>query len=51
MSEVEGRGQAAEMVEIDVDDAEEALFDAPTKGSADELLDAGAHSDLDAMRH
>jgi threonyl-tRNA synthetase len=30
---------------------EEALFDAPERGSADELLDAGAHSDLDAMRH
>ena len=26
-------------------------FDAPIKGSADELLDAGAHSELDAMRH
>src|SRR6476469_4534575 len=30
---------------------EEALFDAPERGSADELLDAGAHRDLDAMRH
>ena len=27
------------------------LFEAPQRGSADELLDAGAHSDLDAMRH
>ncbi len=26
-------------------------FVAPERGSADELLDAGAHSDLDAMRH
>ena len=26
-------------------------FDAPDRGSADELLDAGAHSELDAMRH
>jgi threonyl-tRNA synthetase len=26
-------------------------FEAPERGSADELLDAGAHSDLDAMRH
>ena len=26
-------------------------FDAPVRGSADELLDAGAHSELDAMRH
>jgi threonyl-tRNA synthetase len=30
---------------------EEALFEAPERGSADELLDAGAHSDLGAMRH
>src|SRR4029077_14751550 len=30
---------------------EELTFEAPTRGSADELLDAGAHSDLDAMRH
>jgi threonyl-tRNA synthetase len=30
---------------------EQALFEAPERGSADELLDAGAHSDLDAMRH
>src|SRR5215218_2754732 len=35
------------------DDAEleELLFEAPERGSADELLDAGAHSELDAMRH
>jgi threonyl-tRNA synthetase len=32
-------------------DGDEALFDAPERGSADELLDAGAHSELDAMRH
>jgi len=34
--------------------AETALdedFDAPVRGSAEELLDAGAHSELDAMRH
>ncbi len=30
---------------------EDELFEAPERGSADELLDAGAHSDLDAMRH
>jgi threonyl-tRNA synthetase len=35
----------------EVDDADEALFDAPQRGSADELLDAGAQDDLDAMRH
>ena len=29
---------------------DEALV-APERGSADELLDAGAHSELDAMRH
>jgi len=33
------------------DEVGEELFDAPARGSADELLDAGAHSDLDAMRH
>ncbi|HEV7811160.1 MAG TPA: threonine--tRNA ligase [Candidatus Limnocylindrales bacterium] len=33
------------------DETDEALFDAPERGSADELLDAGAHSELDAMRH
>ena len=33
------------------DRADEALFEAPERGSADELLDAGAHSELDAMRH
>ncbi len=36
----------------DVDDEEVELgFDAPERGSADELLDAGAHSEIDAMRH
>src|SRR3954452_25196104 len=35
----------------DASELEEALFAAPDRGSADELLDAGAHSDLDAMRH
>jgi len=29
----------------------EELFDAPERGSAEELLDAGAQSELDAMRH
>ena len=41
--------QAIEAVE-EAEDGE-ALFDAPERGSADELLDAGAHSELDAMRH
>jgi threonyl-tRNA synthetase len=27
------------------------VFEAPERGSADELLDAGAHSEIDAMRH
>ena len=43
------------MAEQDVAVAEaeevEQEFDAPERGSADELLDAGAHSELDAMRH
>ena len=30
---------------------DDALFEAPERGSADELLDAGAHDELDAMRH
>ena len=33
------------------DDEAEVTFEAPERGSADELLDAGAHSDIDAMRH
>ncbi|MHB8397531.1 MAG: threonine--tRNA ligase [Candidatus Limnocylindrales bacterium] len=33
-----------------IEDAEIGLA-APQRGSADELLDAGAHSDLEAMRH
>ena len=32
-------------------DRRRGLFEAPERGSADELLDAGAHSELDAMRH
>jgi threonyl-tRNA synthetase len=42
----EDKGQAA----VAVDD-EEPAFDAPDRGSADELLDAGAHAPIDAMRH
>ena len=30
---------------------EEQAFEAPERGSAEELLDAGAHSELDPMRH
>src|SRR6266576_3207467 len=43
--------EVADPVKVDVDGTDDALFDAPQRGSADELLDAGAHSDLDAMRH
>jgi threonyl-tRNA synthetase len=32
-------------------DAPNEVFEAPERGSAEELLDAGAHSELDAMRH
>src|SRR5688572_8924156 len=32
-------------------DGEELGLEAPERGSAEELLDAGAHSDIDAMRH
>jgi threonyl-tRNA synthetase len=40
-------------IELAAQAADEAAedFDAPERGSAEELLDAGAHSDLDAMRH
>jgi threonyl-tRNA synthetase len=33
------------------DETDEIGLEAPERGSADELLDAGAHSDIDAMRH
>jgi len=33
------------------DDQDEPEFVAPERGSADELLDAGAHAPIDAMRH
>jgi len=39
-----GNGSAA-------DEPEEVGLEAPERGSAEELLDAGAHSELDAMRH
>ena len=39
------------MTEQGIDEAEEVGLEAPDRGSAEELLDAGAHSDLDAMRH
>jgi threonyl-tRNA synthetase len=32
-------------------EAAEAVLEAPKRGSADELLDAGAHAPIDAMRH
>ncbi|MBA2381535.1 MAG: threonine--tRNA ligase [Chloroflexi bacterium] len=42
---------APDAAEVDDGELDEGLFDAPERGSADELLDAGAHTDLDAMRH
>ena len=39
------------MTDERIDEAAEIGLEAPERGSADELLDAGAHSDLDAMRH
>src|SRR4051812_43107415 len=41
----------AAVAEGQVPDDEELAFDAPERGSADELLDAGAHAPIDAMRH
>jgi threonyl-tRNA synthetase len=40
---------APDAVAAEIEDDE--LFETPERGSADELLDAGAHSELDAMRH
>jgi len=34
-----------------VEAEDEIAFEAPERGSADELLDAGAHAPIDAMRH
>jgi threonyl-tRNA synthetase len=41
----------AAVAEAEVGDDEALAFDAPDRGSADELLDAGAHAPIDAMRH
>jgi threonyl-tRNA synthetase len=41
----------ATMTDDAIDEAAEIGLEAPERGSADELLDAGAHSDLDTMRH
>src|SRR6188472_4564811 len=46
MAEDKGQGGAAAAIED-----EQPAFDAPERGSADELLDAGAHAPIDAMRH
>jgi len=52
MSDNERTDRAAGVVaEAEGHDEEELAFDAPERGSAEELLDAGAHSDIDAMRH
>ncbi len=40
-----------EQLEAAIEAEAELGFEAPERGSADELLDAGAHSELDAMRH
>ena len=44
-------GAVVATAEAEGHDDEELAFDAPERGSAEELLDAGAHSELDAMRH
>ena len=46
--EAPGQGDAGQG---DAGQEPEEVFEAPERGSADELLDAGAHSELDAMRH
>ena len=39
------------MTDQPIDDEMDVGLDVPERGSAEELLDAGAHSELDAMRH
>src|SRR5215212_5303165 len=39
------------MAEAVADTQDEELLVAPERGSVDELLDAGAHDEIDAMRH
>src|SRR5215212_11014349 len=43
-----GDPKAAAEGQVATDDE---LLEAPERGSAEELLDAGAHDELDAMRH
>jgi threonyl-tRNA synthetase len=43
--------QKTEEAEVDAAVHEEEAFEAPERGSAEELLDAGAYDELDAMRH
>src|SRR5690242_11299064 len=43
--------QAGSSAAITIPPVDEELLEAPERGSADELLDAGAHDELDAMRH
>jgi threonyl-tRNA synthetase len=39
------------MAEDQAIEVQEEILEAPARGSVDELLDAGAHDELDAMRH
>src|SRR5215204_7689904 len=48
---MEARPMAEQDVAVAQAEEVEEEFVAPERGSADELLDAGAHSELDAMRH
>jgi threonyl-tRNA synthetase len=49
MVEEKDRNQAGAAAAEPADEAE--VLEAPERGSVDELLDAGAHDELDAMRH
>jgi len=44
-------GAAAIAADPTVEGADTEVLEAPERGSAEELLDAGAHDELDAMRH
>ena len=43
--------QAGSAAAVTVPPVDDEILEAPERGSADELLDAGGHSEVDAMRH
>jgi threonyl-tRNA synthetase len=47
----EGSFRFSEVIDMAGEAQEPEILEAPERGSVDELLDAGAHDELDAMRH